>query len=209
VTALEGKYWGELETSKQQAREIRERLGLAGDAGHADVLDAIDVGSSTRALTMLAHQLKAEVKAVLAENADLRRQLAEALALNDSFRAELDALTSEQPRDPAQVSIFDESDPTQQRRRLALVATEDPPLDRAADAIVDAVMMVPGVDSVAVDSLPEQAGVFMVWVSGGDDEEIAAAILRTFPQRTVATSGTTRVEVDGEVVWICRPKPHA
>jgi hypothetical protein len=206
VTALEGKYWGELETSKQQAREIRERLGLTRDAGHADVLDAIDVGSSTRTLAMLAQDLKAEFKAVLAENADLRRQLAEAQVLNDAFRAELDALTSEQPRDPAQVSIFVESDPTQQRRRLALVATEDPPLDRAADAIVDAVMMVPGVEKVAVDSIPEQANVFMVWVRGGWDEDIARTILRTFPQRTVATSGTTRVEVDGEVVWICRPR---
>ena len=189
MTALEGKYWGELEDAKKQAREIRKLLKLEPDASHAEVLIEI-LALSEWGVTM----------------GDLKRQLAEAQALNGSFRAELDALTSEQPRDPAHASIFAEADPAQQRRRLSIVATEDPPLDRAADAIVDAVMMVPGVAKVAVDSLPDQPGLFMVWVSGGADEDIARAILRVFPQRTVATSGTTRVDVDGEVVWICRPR---
>jgi hypothetical protein len=47
----------------------------------------------------------------------------------------------------------------------------------------------------------------MVSVRGGDDQDVARAILGTFPQGTVTFAGTTKVEVGDQVVWLCRSRP--
>jgi hypothetical protein len=87
------------------------------------------------------------------------------------------------------------------------VPIEDPPLELAGEAIVAAVEVVPGVEYVSVDRLQSDPSVFMVAVMGGEDQDVARAILRTFPQGTVQTAGTTKVEVGDQAVWLCRPRP--
>lgn len=157
-------------------------------------------------MTILEGKLWSEREQLRKENVELRRALAEALVLNDALRAELDATMAEQPAGTTQVALFAEPDPAQQRRpRLALVRTDDPPLELAPDAIIEAVAAVPGVERVSVDSMPEHADVFVVSVRGGDDQDIARAILRTLPNSSVRTAGNTRIEVDEGVVFIGRP----
>jgi hypothetical protein len=181
VTSLEDKMWAERQQLWQEAREVRDLLGLDRTATHEELLGHLG---------------------------DLRRRLAEASALNESFRAELDAAYAEQAHDPAQVSLFTEADPAQQRRpRLALVPVDDPPLEQAGEAIAAAVEAVPGVEHIAVNSVPEPPNTFMVVVRGGSDQDIARALLRTFPQRTVQFAGNTKVEVGDDAVWLCRPNP--
>jgi hypothetical protein len=178
MTSLEDKMWAERQQLWQEALEVRELLGLDRTATHGELLAHLGA---------------------------LRRQLAEARVLNESFRAELDATLAEQAHDPAQVSLFSEPDPAQQRPRLALVPFEDPPLEQAGKAIVAAVEAVPGVEHVAVNSIPDPPNTFMVVVRGGSDQDIARALLRTFPQRTVQFAGNTKVEVGADAVWLCRP----
>lgn len=149
----------------------------------------------------------ATLQELLGHLGDLLRQLAVARVLNDSLRAEIEATHVEQAHDPAQVSLFSEPDPAQQRRpRLALVPVEDPPLELAGEAIVAALAWLPGVEMVSVDQLQSDTSVFMVSIRGGDDQDVASAILRTFPQGTVQTAGTTKVVVGDQAVWLCRPR---
>jgi hypothetical protein len=164
---------------RRQVREIRERLGLGTEATHAEVLGCIG---------------------------EQKRRLAQAIVLNDALRAELAATHAEQTHDPSKVSLFSEPDPAQQRPRLALVPVEDPPLELAGEALLEAVSAVAGVEQVSVDSLPEYPDVFVVSVRGGDDAAVARAILRTFPNGSVKTAGNTLVEVE-QVVWLARPQP--
>ncbi len=170
---------------RRQVREICEHLGLGTEATPAEVLGCIG---------------------------EQKRRLAQALVLNDALRAELAATRAEQTHDPSKVSLFSEPDPAQQRPRLALVPVEDPPvedppLELAAEALLEAVSAVAGVEQVSIDSLPEYPDVFVVSVRGGDDAAVARAILRTFPNGSVKTAGNTLVEVE-QVVWLCRPTPR-
>jgi hypothetical protein len=139
----------------------------------------------------------------------LLMQVADKTAQLELLRGELDATHAEMAGMLAadtQVSLFSEPDPAQQRRpRLALVPVEDPPLEFAGDALMAAVEAVPGVEQVSVQALASDPTVFLLAARGGDDEAIARAVLRTFPQGTRSTCGTKRVEVDGHAVWLGRP----
>ena len=88
--------------------------------------------------------------------------------------------------------------------RLALVPSEDPPLELARQALLDAVHAVPGVEWATVRQLDSDRRAFFLTACGGEDEALARAVLRTFPMGTLYTVGTQRIEVDGLAVWICR-----
>ncbi len=88
--------------------------------------------------------------------------------------------------------------------RLALVPSEDPPIELAGQALLDAVLAVPGVEWATVRQLDSDRRAFFLTACGGEDEALARAVLRTFPMGTLYTVGTQRVEVDGLAVWICR-----
>jgi len=93
------------------------------------------------------------------------------------------------------------------RAAAALAGSPRSSLERAGEAILAAVEVVSGVEHVAVDQLHSDTSVFMVVVRGGDDQDVARAIIRAFPQGTVTTAGNTKVEVGDQAVWLCRPRP--
>lgn len=97
---------------------------------------------------------------------------------------------------------------TATRSRLAIVPDDGWPLVPGPDDIRDAVSDVPGVEQVTVDEIPGFPDVFLVAVRGGEDRDVACAILRIIERSPLRTAGDTRVDVDGQVVWFERSKPN-
>lgn len=142
-------------------------------------------------MTALEDKLHGEREALRRQALEIRKSLAHAEVL-----AAIADLVVDRPVPRARDD--------ERTHRLALVPSEDPPIELAGQALLDAVLAVPGVEWATVRQIDSDRRAFFLTACGGEDEAIARAVLRTFPMGTLHTVGTQRVEVDGLAVWICR-----
>jgi len=168
------------------------RLTARGRLGNA-----VEPAPVTRSMTALEDKLHSERETLRRHALEIRHALAlPARASHAEVLAAIAELAADQPVR----RLRDDERP----HRLALVPTEDPPLELARQALLDAVLTVPGVEWATVRQLDSDQRAFFLDVCGGADEVLARAVLRTFPMGTIVTVGTQRIEVDGEAVWLCR-----
>lgn len=148
-------------------------------------------------MTALEDKLHGERETLRRHALEIRKTLGlPARATHDDVMAALADLVADQP-------IYRHRD-DERPHRLELVPSEDPPLELARQALLDAVLAVPGLEWATARQLDSDRRAFFLTVCGGADEAVARAVLRAFPMGTIVTVGTLRIEVDGEAVWLCR-----